>query len=241
MVEDSRHDSARSAGRRRHDDSAGSVLLTDGKGIGIDQSTGLKSLLVAGSLDVIRRSLPRKVERSRKDTLMVYAPFHGRFHGLPDLLQIIPDVRPFAKVNIFPIAASFVLAPFLDLRKAVHLIDIRSQEPVVRPALGQRSAADTVHRPLIRLVAFGVKRLEAHPVGMIRKEHLRLPHNAHRGDAFQHFDDGHVRHVPLSRGGETTVERDLEGGRLRMPSGKVLGRLVRPHRVAARRPLAYSV
>ena len=157
VVQDSRHDTARSAGRGGHDDSAGGVLLAHGQGIGIDKASGLEGLLVAGCLNIIGRSFPGEVKRAGKHALMVDPPFHRCLHGLPDLLEIVPDVRPLTEVDIFPITSSFVLTPLLDLGESVHLIDFRGGQTVAGSALGQRSSAHTVGGPLVGLVPFRIE------------------------------------------------------------------------------------
>ena len=76
---------------------------------------------------------------------------------------------------------------------------------------------------------------------MKRKENTRLPPDSDRGLAFKNIKNSHIGHMTAACGGKTSEKSNLKRSRLLISAKKYLGRLTRPHRMAARRPVAYLV
>ena len=236
VVEHGRHHAAGPAGRCRDDRTAGGVLLADRKCIGEDQSAALQVGFVSGRLDVVGGRLAGQVQRTGQGTFRVEAFFDGRFHRIPDGLEIIPDVRPLALPDILPITAAAFLAPGQDLRDGVEVVDVRAfSGQTACFALRNGTAAYAVHGPFVRRGAGGVPGDEFHPVGMVRQEDFRPPDEIGGSRGGERIQDRNVREVSLAGRGETAVKRNLEGGCFRMPGGEGECRFLRPHRMAAGR------
>ena len=141
---------------------------------------------------------------------MVDTPFHRLLHCLPGLIEIIPDLRPLAFPDIFPVTAPIVLAPMHYVGKFVESIHFLRGETVIFNSLGQCSPADAIDSPVSADIAFDVQCLEIHSVRVERKKHGRLPYNLHRSHRFKFVNDGSIRHVPLACRCEASVQCHFE-------------------------------
>ncbi len=119
------------------------------------------------------------MQRAGQHTFAVEAPLDTLAHGVPHLGKIIPYLRAFALLYIFPVGTAGALTPVENLGKGVHVIHIIAR--CKRFSLfGKLSASHTEHRPIGSNVTFAVKGFKKHSVGMERQEYLWLPHYLNR-------------------------------------------------------------
>ena len=236
VIEHRRNHTARSARRSRDDDAARGILLGGRQCVGVDLRTRGQRPGVALRLHEIGRCFPRHLQTARQHPVVVQPPLDRLAHRSPDRIEVVPDLGPLAVVHVLPVGLPFAVAPLLDLGDRRHRVDApRNLQP--RRFVGQRPAADAVNRPRIdRLTPF--QPFEQHPVGVEGEGDLRLPDNLRRGDGFQHRADCHVREVAPARRGQRSVKRDPVGIDPAATLRKAFCGPFRPHRMAARRPVA---
>ena len=232
------HHSAGSAGRCSDYRPARSVLLANCEGIGINQSPCLKRLLVACGFNVICSCLTSQVQRSWEPALVVYPILHGLLHRYPNILQIVPNLRTLAQVDIFPIIPAIVVAPVHYLGEAVHIVNFFRRETVRLFSFRERATAYAVDGPVIEHMSLPIESLEFHAVRVIWQEYASLPDYFHWSRWFQHLFNGNVGHVALTGRRQAAIEGHLELRCIPVPFEKIFRRPLRPHGMAARRPLA---
>ena len=109
---------------------------------------------------------------------------------------------------------------------------------VAQVITGQSPSTDTVDRPGLNYRAVGLQRFEQHAIGMKIQEHFGFPGDLQRSYRFQYRFNRHIGHVAATRRGQTAVKRYPKAVYLAVTCQKHFSRPFRPHRVAARRPVA---
>ena len=232
VVEHRRNDAARAARRSRDNRTAGGILLGGGQRIGVDFCPRLERVGVTLRLDPVGARLARHLQTARQHAVVVQSVLDGLAHLLPDGVEVVPDFGPLAVVDILPVGLTLVVAPLLDGvdgRQRVDAARLLAGSLLV----GQRAAANAENRPAVDDLA-SAERLEEHAVGVEGEHRLGAPDDFGRRDGLEYREDGHVGQVALARGGERAVERYAEGVGVVAACGELLGRLLGPHRVAAR-------
>ncbi len=169
---------------------------------------------------------------------MVYPILHGLLHRNPNLLQIVPNLRTLAQVDIFPIIPAIVVAPVHYLGEAVHIVNFFRRETVRLFSFRERATAYAVDGPVIERVSLPVESFEFHAVRVIWQEYASLPDYFHWSRWFQHLFNGNVGHVALTGRRQAAIKGHLELRCIPVPFEKIFRRPLRPHGMAARRPLA---
>ena len=228
-------------GRRRNDGTARSILLTYRQCIGINQSAALQGSTIALSLDMIDSRLALEFQRSRQHTLVAETIADRLLHGIPHLAEVIPNIIFLAFLHVFPERAAVVVAPFLDFRHRLQVIDIFSaQLRLSIRTIRDGTATDTINNPLINHVAIQVLAHKLHSVRMERQEDLRLPDDMN-DMLLEHFLDSHVGHVTLAGSSQGTIQCNFVGRSISTTLQEELSCTLRSHRMTARWSLANSV
>ena len=241
VIEYGRKYTTGTTGRSRNDGTARCILLTHRQCIGINQSAALQGSTIALCLDMIDSSLALEFQRSRQDTLMTETIVDRLLHGIPDLTEIIPDILILAFLHVFPERAAVVVAPFLDFRHRLQVIDIFSaQLRLSIRTIRDGTATDTINNPLINHVAIQVLAHKLHSVRMERQEDLRLPDDMNNM-LLEHFLDSHIGHVTLAGSSQGTIQCNFVGRSISTTLQEELSCTLRSHRMTARWSLANSV
>ena len=165
VIEDSWQDTARAAGGGCDDESARSILFTDGKGIGIDKPRALQVGFVALGLGVVDGSLALQTEGTRENTLVVDAALYGFLHNTPNLAQVVPDFRSFALFHIFPESMSCLLAPGHDFLHGRERVEVCVFLFVGGgSSFRECSSANTIYCPFVEERAIRLQHSELHPI-----------------------------------------------------------------------------
>ena len=240
MVKHSRHDTARTAGRGRHDLASASVLLGNGQSIRIDHPTAFDTAAVTFGTDHIVGCLTPDSQTAGQDAFGFEAVTDRLLHHFPYFGQIVPYLRTFALFDIFPVGMAGFFTPGLYVLDSMHFVDLTLCQLVVG-FVCQRPSPDTVNRPVIQFLSAFVKRLEEDAVRMKRQEHLRFPSDIGLGHRAQHFENCRIRHVAFSCSRQAPIERNIKTYGSPIAFQEHPGSTHRPHCVATGRPVTDPV
>ena len=239
MVEHRRDDAARAARRGRYDGAAGSVLLRSRQRIGVNLGAGFQRVGVALRFDPVGAGFAGDFKPSGQYAVVVQAALDRLAHHGPYLVEVIPDFGTFAVGYVFPVSLAFVAAPRFDLADGSQRVDaVRRFE--TRRLVCQRTSADAVDGPAVRDIAC-LQPFEQHAVGVEGQHDLRFPNDFGWSERFQHREDRGVGKVAFAGGSQRPVQRHAVGVRIVTAFGETFGGFLGPHRVAARRAVAYFV
>ncbi|CCX78497.1 unknown [Parabacteroides johnsonii CAG:246] len=240
MIEHSRHHTARTAGRSRHDLTSASILLGNGQRIRIDHPTAFDAAAIPFGTDHIVGCLTPDSQATGQNPLGLEPVTDCLLHHFPYFGQIVPYLRSFALFDIFPVGMTCFFAPSLYVLNGVHFVDLALRQLIVG-FVCQRSTPDTVDRPVIQFLSAFVKRLEQDTVRVERQEHLRFPGDIGLGHRAQNFENCRICHVTFACGRQTTIERNVKSHSAPIAFQKHPGGTHRPHRVATGRSVTDPV
>ena len=238
MIKNRREDTGGAAGGGRDDVAAHGVALGGGEGVGDDKGAALERRLVGGGPDIVLAGFAAQVETSGDDAFGLEPLADGFLHGVPHVLQVIPDGRAFALLYVLPIGKAFTLDIRKNLGKSGHGIDVLLG--LAGGLIGEGTTADTIDGPLSGGIAVGIESLEVHAVGMEGKHLVGLPDDFYR-DGCRTVLQGLVGAVAAACGRKTAVEGDTDGMSLRVVGLELKGSSMGRHGVATGGSVAFAI
>ena len=169
-----------------------------------------------------------QVQAAGQDAVCLQAALDGIPHGLPDLLEILPERGPFQDIDQLKNADFFLVAESDDLREILLRVDF----PVLRGSLvlnPDRPASNTEDADSRDLLPA----LEGPEKHRVRMGQVRLRDLTVKNDfcSRQTFPDRLARAVPLAGEGQGPIQGDFIGIRVRIAAAEGLGRVIRSYRV----------
>ena len=155
----------------------------------------------------------------------------GLLHDVPNLSQIVPDLRAFVVLDIFPIGRILLMQAVHDIYDTAIRIDGR-RALLIEVFIGERPTTDTEDCISVEELARVIKALELHPIRVEGEDDIGFPQNLRGGYRCQCLEDGSISHVPLACSRQAPIERDVIALGLRTTVSELLGGTSRPHGVA---------
>lgn len=155
----------------------------------------------------------------------------GLLHDVPNLSQIVPDLRAFVVLDIFPIGRILFMQAVHDIYDTAIRIDGR-RALLIEIFIGERPPTDTEDCISVEELARVIKALELHPIRVEGEDDIGFPQNLRGGYRRQCLEDGSISHVPLACSRQAPIERDVIALGLRTTVSELLGGTSWPHGVA---------
>ena len=155
----------------------------------------------------------------------------GLLHDVPNLSQIVPDLRALIVLYILPVGRIFLMQAVHDIYDTAIRID-GGRALLVEVFIGERPTTDTEDCIGVKELACIIKAFELHPIRMEGEDDIRFPQNLRGGYRRQCLEDSSISHVPLACSRQAPIERDVIALGLRTTVSELLGGTSRPHGVA---------